>query len=97
MISFLVAFNLRGAEVRDWENEQVLHINTEPPRATFVPFATVAQALNEDTTNSPFYFSLNGLWKFNWVPRPELRPKNFLKQASTIPRGRRLKCPRIGR
>ena len=29
------------AAAPDWENEQVLHINTEPPRATFVPFATV--------------------------------------------------------
>lgn len=24
----------------DWENEQVTHLNTEAPRATFVPFAT---------------------------------------------------------
>ncbi len=48
------------ADAPDWENEQVLHINTEPPRATFIPFATVEQALNENSTNSPFYFSLNG-------------------------------------
>ena len=27
------------ADAPDWENEQILHINTEPPRATFVPFA----------------------------------------------------------
>ncbi len=63
----------------DWENEQVLHINTEPPRATFVPFATVAEALNDNSTNSPFYFLLNGDWRFNWVPRPELCPTNFFE------------------
>ena len=63
----------------DWENEQVLHLNTEPPRATFVPFATVAQALRGDFTNSPFYFSLNGDWKFHWSPRPEVRPTNFFE------------------
>ncbi len=65
------------ADQPDWESEQVLHINTEPPRATFIPFATVAQALAGDFTNSPFYFSLNGDWKFHWSPRPELRPVNF--------------------
>jgi beta-galactosidase len=63
----------------EWENEQVLHLNTEPPRATFVPFATVEQALQNNFTNSPFYFSLDGEWKFNWVPRPELRPTNFFE------------------
>ena len=69
--------NSSSADAPDWENEHVLHLNTEPPRATFTPFATVEQALNGDSTNSPFYFSLNGEWKFHWVPKPELRPTNF--------------------
>ncbi|MDR3457936.1 MAG: glycoside hydrolase family 2 TIM barrel-domain containing protein [Verrucomicrobiae bacterium] len=67
------------ADAPDWENEQVLHLNTEPPRATFIPFATIEQALGGNPTNSPFYFSLNGEWKFNWAPRPELRPTNFFE------------------
>jgi beta-galactosidase len=67
------------ADAPDWENEQVLHINTEPPRATFVPFAAVEQALNGDSTNSPFYFSLNGAWKFHWVGNPGERPTNFFQ------------------
>ena len=67
------------ADAPDWENEQVLHINTEPPRATFVPFATVEQALNGDFTNSPFYLSLNGSWKFHWVGNPSERPANFFE------------------
>src|SRR5579859_482254 len=65
------------AQPRDWENEQVLHINTEPPRATFIPFATADQALTTDPTNSPFYLPLDGAWKFNWVPNPDERPTNF--------------------
>ncbi len=63
----------------EWENEQVLHLNTEPPRATFVPFATVAAARDDDPTNSPYYLSLNGDWKFHWAPRPELRPLDFFE------------------
>jgi len=63
----------------DWENEQILHINTESPRSTFIPFATVKQALNGSFTNSPYYLSLNGDWKFNWSPKPELRPGDFFR------------------
>lgn len=61
----------------EWENEAVFQINREPARASFVPFATVEQALRSDQTNSPFYLSLNGDWKFQWVERPELRSTNF--------------------
>ncbi|MGH7951192.1 MAG: glycoside hydrolase family 2 TIM barrel-domain containing protein [Limisphaerales bacterium] len=67
------------ANAPDWENEQVLQINREPARATFIPFATVAEALNGNFTNSPFYFSLNGTWKFHWVPNPDMRPTNFFE------------------
>jgi len=67
------------ANAADWENEQILHINTEPPRATFIPFATVAQALENNCSNSPFYLSLKGKWKFNWVGNPEECPTNFFE------------------
>lgn len=58
------------ADNPDWENEYVLHLNTEPPRATFIPFATVADALNNDPETSPFYFPLDGPWNFSWAPDP---------------------------
>ena len=67
------------ATAPDWENEQILHLNTEAPRATFVPFATVAEALHGDNSSSPFCFSLNGPWRFHWAPNPELRPTNFFE------------------
>jgi beta-galactosidase len=61
----------------DWENEQVLHVNTEPPRATFIPFASVAGALADAPEASPYYLSLNGPWKFHWAPNPGERPADF--------------------
>jgi len=53
-------------------------VNKEPPRATFTiyPDEALAKAGNRDA--SPFYKSLNGDWKFFWVPRPATGP-----QAST--------------
>lgn len=64
-------------EPADWENEQVIAINREPARATFVPFANTAQALAGGVETSPYVRSLGGNWKFNWVPRPEKRPVEF--------------------
>jgi len=65
----------------DWENEQVLQINREPARATFVPFATVEQAREGRVERSSWVLSLSSEteWKFNWVQRPELRPVDFYK------------------
>ncbi|BET66969.1 glycoside hydrolase family 2 TIM barrel-domain containing protein [Opitutales bacterium ASA1] len=61
----------------DWENEQVFQIGREPARATFVPFDTTENALRGDRTRSPWFLSLDGTWKFHWVPAPEARPLDF--------------------
>ncbi|HEX2851718.1 MAG TPA: glycoside hydrolase family 2 TIM barrel-domain containing protein [Opitutaceae bacterium] len=65
--------------IPDWENEQVFQINRERARATFVPFADAAQALKGERTDSPWFRSLNGDWRFHWVPRPEVRPVDFFR------------------
>ena len=64
----------------DWENLSVLEINREPARATFIPYADSQQALNADRNASPWFQSLNGDWKFNWVAQPDLRPLDFYKE-----------------
>jgi beta-galactosidase len=73
----LIFFAITALAGPDWENEQVLQINREPVRATFVPFSNATEALAGEQTNSPFFTSLNGTWKFNWVANPDLRPTNF--------------------
>ena len=71
------------AAAPDWENEQIIQINREPARATFVPFATIEQAREGRAEKSPWFLSLSNetAWKFNWVPRPEDRPVDFYKPA----------------
>ncbi len=66
-------------QVNDWENPKVFAINTELPRATFIPFPDLDSALKNEPKNSPWYKSLNGKWKFNWVPKPADRPLDFWK------------------
>ncbi len=65
--------------VNDWENLEVLEINREAPHATLFPYADVSRAMAGDRTTSPYFQSLNGIWKFNWVSRPADRPMDFYR------------------
>jgi beta-galactosidase len=83
----------RAADVppRPWEDPAVSMRNVEPPRATFVPYASVEQALAVERGQSPFTLSLNGTWRFHWSPTPEAAPARFHEPGfddrrwSTIP------------
>ena len=59
------------------EDPQILGENKQPWHATLMPYADQAQALKADRYKSSWAQSLNGDWKFNYVPRPEMRPVNF--------------------
>ncbi|MCX6235053.1 MAG: DUF4981 domain-containing protein [Bacteroidetes bacterium] len=61
----------------EMENPEIVGINKEPPHCTLLPFADEASALAGNRAASPYYKSLNGLWKFNWVENPSRRPSDF--------------------
>jgi len=61
------------------EDEQVLGINKQSWHATLMPYATMDEALRARRSESSFARSLNGQWKFHWVPSPELRPVDFYR------------------
>jgi beta-galactosidase len=67
------------AQTNDWENEQVFGINKEPVHASYLPYPGVQQALKGKTVPSPWYYSLNGNWKFHWVKQPAERPLDFYR------------------
>ena len=62
----LPGFAQKEAVVNDWENPAVFQINREPARATFLPFADKGSAVADVYENSPWFYSLNGNWKFQW-------------------------------
>ena len=63
----------------DWENPQNLSQGREDARAFYVPFANRNEALKGKREDSSLVLSLNGNWKFNWVPSPDKRPLDFYK------------------
>ncbi|WP_163407265.1 glycoside hydrolase family 2 TIM barrel-domain containing protein [Flavobacterium ajazii] len=77
----------------DWENPQVFQINREPARASFLPYADESSAVSDQYENSPWYFSLNGKWKFSWSPTPDQRPKDFYKTDFSTLNWKELQVP----
>lgn len=62
---------------RDWENPKVVGRNKAPRHCTLMPYSDRSTALQGTKEASEFYQSLNGNWKFHWVPNPDERPVDF--------------------
>ena len=63
----------------DWEDPSIISQNKEKAHSTAISFNTLDQAMKGEIQKSPNYKSLNGDWKFNWVRKPNLRPRDFYK------------------
>jgi hypothetical protein len=62
-ILFVTGVNsLFAGERPDWDNPAVIQVNTEAPRATFIPFSDKADALAQidDPKRSSRYMTLSG-------------------------------------
>ena len=68
----------------DWENFDVLHINRLPSAANFMGYPTKELALQGDKSQSPYFQSLNGTWKFHFVPRSDERPMDFFQKGYDV-------------
>ncbi len=75
------------------ENEQVLGINKEPYHATLMPYKDRGEALVADRRASSWAESLNGSWKFHWVPRPEERSVDFYKPSYDVSAWKEIPVP----
>ncbi len=81
------------AEVPDWENENILGRNKEPGHSTLVPYPDIETALKCERESSPYYQSLNGNWKFNWVRKPADRPVDFYKPEYDVSNWKEIPVP----
>lgn len=70
-----------------WENEHVFSENTLAPHTTYIPFASLKELRDAPYFHSPWlmpsssrFLSLNGDWKFNWVPKAETAPRRFYRE-----------------
>ena len=63
----------------EWQDPAIVGVNKEPPHATFTIYPDEALAKAGRREASPYYKSLNGDWRFFWVPKPADRPSDFYR------------------
>lgn len=63
----------------EWDNPLVIQQNKEKPHASMMIYPSAQIARMADRSQSPWFQSLNGRWKFNYAPDPGSRPKDFYR------------------
>ena len=67
------------AQGNEWHDAGRNAINRLPMHASYFAYESEAQAEQGEKECSANYFSLNGVWKFNWVKDADARPTDFWK------------------
>lgn len=91
---FLFSIGLAAQNsIPDWENPEVFAVNKENTRATSLPYSSEDLAINNNFASSPYYLSLNGNWKFYWVPKISEIPEGFYKENYDISAWKEIPVP----
>jgi beta-galactosidase len=79
LAALLLASGVAAAQPtpNEWENPLVVDQHKEAPHASFMVYEHAADVATNDYQRSPYYQSLNGTWKFSYVPRPAERSMDF--------------------
>ena len=63
----------------EWQSQYAVGLNKLAPHTYVWPYGSASEVQKGAYEQSPYYMSLNGKWKFNWVKNPDNRPKDFYK------------------
>jgi len=67
-----------------WEDPTIFNVGQIKPHAHFISFPDVDTLLHSKLEDSPFYFSLDGKWKFHYSKNPTERPVDFYKKEFDV-------------
>jgi len=76
---------LEIAGCKTWKLPQLTGINKLPPRATLYPFQSPEDVLTMNRESSPWFLSLNGVWDFKILSRPEAATDDIIHDADWHP------------
>lgn len=66
-----------------WKDLQILEVNKEYPRTSFMTFTSKSDAVSKKFEESPYYQSLNGTWKFYYVDGYKQLPEGITDPATS--------------
>jgi beta-galactosidase len=70
-IGTFIASGQNPDQAEEWNNLSITQVNRENARTITIP-------------SGPYYLSLNGTWKFNWVADPNNRPREFYQTGYNV-------------
>ncbi len=76
-----------------WENPKVFNIGQEMPHANLIPYSDQEFLHQNIKERSPWYISLNGIWKFKYVDAPNNRPIGFHEEIYDTSAWEEIKVP----
>lgn len=69
-----------GQSFKEWQDPTINEINRMELHTNYFSYESEDLAFRGERENSKNYLSLNGKWKFNWVPDAANRPHDFYKK-----------------
>ncbi|MBP1653084.1 MAG: putative exported beta-galactosidase [Bacteroidetes bacterium] len=69
------------AQSNEWLDPNVNAVNRLPMHTNFFPYENESLARQGVKEHSANFLTMNGYWKFNWVPDADARPTDFFKQG----------------
>lgn len=69
-----------SGEKPEWDNVSIYKVNVEKPHASLMIYPSSTLAVQGERSRSPWYRSLNGIWKFNCADSPASRPTDFYRK-----------------
>src|SRR5574344_220653 len=70
MALFVGAGSASAQTGKEWDDPKVTSVNREEAHTLAIPMANEADVSKNDMRVSPYYQSLDGTWKFDWVSNP---------------------------
>lgn len=88
-----ISLSQNVAQKPEWLDPNVTEVNRLPARASAFAFENRELAMAGNKSSSKNFFSLNGNWKFKWVPKPSFKPANFYEESYDDTRWDNFKVP----
>ena len=76
-----------------WQDVDIVEVNKEYPRTTFMTFDNSDNALSKRFEESKYYKSLNGTWKFYFVDGYKQLPDNITDPSVSTSNWKDIKVP----
>lgn len=93
VLCLLLLTTKMSAQHHDWEDPTIFAVNKEDTRSTSLPYPNESLASQDDYFKSPYFQSLDGVWKFSWYPKVSEVPADFYKESYNVSKWADMKVP----